>query len=116
MIHSETIPCKRCGTKGDTIKIWAGWYCEECLDKIQSVFDKKKSELGGKGKMGERKIITNYDKDADVMYVSFYDPPLEADFSQKNRNCIFRYRDLECIGVTILDWKGYHLSGETTKG
>ena len=40
-IHSKTIPCKRCGAKGDTIKIWVGWYCQDCLDKIQAAFDRK---------------------------------------------------------------------------
>jgi len=48
LIHSNTIPCKRCGTVGDTVKIWAGWYCCDCLDFIQSMFDKHRNMMRGK--------------------------------------------------------------------
>jgi len=43
MAPSRTISCKRCGDVGETHKIWAGWYCKECLDAIQKAFDEGKS-------------------------------------------------------------------------
>ncbi len=46
---------------------------------------------------------TSYDKEVDVLYINFHDPPLEAHDSQRIGPFILRYRFGELIGMTILD-------------
>ena len=33
-IYSRTIPCKRCGAKGETLQTVAGWFCQKCIDEL----------------------------------------------------------------------------------
>lgn len=42
LLYSRTIPCKKCGAKGETIKTVAGWYCEKCLREIATTTDQKR--------------------------------------------------------------------------
>ena len=54
-----------------------------------------------------RKTLVDYDKEADVCYVSFHTPPLEADNSHMNGDFIFRSKSGEPIGVTIMNFSKY---------
>lgn len=49
------------------------------------------------------KVLLDYDKEADVLYVSF-DRPQQATDSELNDNgIIVRFRDKKIIGITILE-------------
>ena len=54
-----------------------------------------------------REIVLKYDKDADVLYINFHNPPLEADFGNRRGDIIFRSKDGEPIGATILNFTRY---------
>ncbi len=50
------------------------------------------------------KILTRYDKDCDVLYVSFLkSEPEAADFGRCIGDYIIRVKDSRVIGVTVLD-------------
>lgn len=49
-------------------------------------------------------MIKNYDLESDVLYISFYDPPLEADNSSMIGDTTYRYKDGSLIGFTIVKW------------
>ena len=48
-----------------------------------------------------RKMWTDYDEEADVLYISFYKPQ-EANDSILEDNIIYHYRDKELVGLTVL--------------
>ncbi len=52
-----------------------------------------------------RELLYKYDKEADVFYINFFNPPLEADDSRTIGPCIIRLKEGKVIGVTILDWR-----------
>ena len=54
-----------------------------------------------------RKIVVNYDKESDVLYINFHDPPLEADYTNRQGDIIFRSKDGVPIGATIIDFTKY---------
>jgi len=58
-----------------------------------------------------KELNHNYDQENDVMYINFYWPPREADYSHKTGDCIIRVKNHEIIGITILNYRG---SGEKT--
>lgn len=60
--------------------------------------------------------VFNYDKENDVLYISFYNPPLEADFSHKRGDFLFRSKDSKPIGVTILNYTRYKVIIEILLG
>lgn len=43
-LYSETIPCKRCGQKGESILTVVGWLCGKCIVELvdKSVEEDKK--------------------------------------------------------------------------
>jgi len=54
-----------------------------------------------------KRTLVDYDKEVDVCYVSFHTPPLEADYSHMNGDFIFRSKDREPIGITIINFSKY---------
>lgn len=49
------------------------------------------------------KMWTDYDREADVLYVSFKRPQKATDSEMLDNGVILRYRDDELVGVTVLD-------------
>lgn len=47
------------------------------------------------------KIWTDYDNEADVLYISFRKPQ-QANDSVLEENAIYHYRDEELVGITVL--------------
>lgn len=54
-----------------------------------------------------KKTFIDYDKEADVCYISFHTSPLEADDSHAVGDFIFRSKSHEPIGVTIINFSKY---------
>lgn len=48
-----------------------------------------------------RKMWTDYDDEADVLYISFHKPQ-KANDSIMEDNVIYHYRDEELVGITVL--------------
>lgn len=49
------------------------------------------------------KTWLDYDKEADVLYISFYRPQKATDTEMTEDGVLFRYRDDEIVGITIMD-------------
>ncbi len=45
----------------------------------------------------------DYDKEADVLYISFEHPQNATDSEMTEEGLLFRYRDDRLIGITVLD-------------
>lgn len=45
----------------------------------------------------------DYDKEADVLYISFARPQEATDTEMTDEGLLLRYRDSQLVGVTILD-------------
>ncbi len=54
-----------------------------------------------------KKTMVDYDEEADVLYISFHTPPLEADFTNRHGDILFRSKDGKPIGATILNFSRY---------
>lgn len=50
-----------------------------------------------------KKLILNYDKEADVLYVSFDRPQEATDSEMNDTGIIIRYKGKKIVGITILD-------------
>lgn len=50
-----------------------------------------------------RQIWTDYDIEADVLYISFRKPQQASDSVMENDGNIYHYRDEELVGVTVLN-------------
>ena len=61
--------------------------------------------IAKRGKPGDRILNNKFDQEADVMYINFYFPALEADDSQSIGDTILRFKDGEIIGVTVMNWR-----------
>ena len=48
-----------------------------------------------------KRIWTDYDNEADVLYISFYKPQ-KANDSIIEDNVIYHYRDRKLVGITVL--------------
>ncbi len=48
-------------------------------------------------------VWTNYDKEADVLYMNFKKPAVADDSEVTDDNIIIRYEGKEIIGITILN-------------
>lgn len=48
-----------------------------------------------------KRIWTDYDEEADVLYISFYKPQ-KANDSIMEDNIIYHYRDEKLVGITVL--------------
>ncbi|MCC7452259.1 MAG: DUF2283 domain-containing protein [Anaerolineae bacterium] len=54
-----------------------------------------------------RQIWTDYDAEADVLYISFRKPQQANDSIMQDNDTIYHYRDHELVGVTVLNASGY---------
>jgi len=54
-----------------------------------------------------RETVIRHDEENDVLYISFHNPPLAADFSNSRGDFLFRSKDGEPIGATILNFSRY---------
>jgi len=53
--------------------------------------------------LSESKMWIDYDKEADVLYISFKRPQKVTDSEMLDNGVILRYRNDEVVGITILD-------------
>lgn len=61
------------------------------------------SDLVNLAKYGQDKLFIDYDKDADVLYVSFGKPQKADDSVQGNDGIIRRKKGKKIVGLTILN-------------
>lgn len=54
-------------------------------------------------KMSETKILIDYDKEADVLYISFRRPQKATDSEMLENGILLRYKGEELVGITILN-------------
>jgi len=45
----------------------------------------------------------DYDKEADVLYISFHRPQQAPDSQMTDDGILFRYRDKQLVGITVLE-------------
>jgi uncharacterized protein YuzE len=50
-----------------------------------------------------RRFWIDYDQEADVLYISFKRPQNATDSKMSEEGILYRYRDEELVGLTILD-------------
>jgi uncharacterized protein YuzE len=50
-----------------------------------------------------RQVWTDYDSDADVLYISFRKPQQANDSIMEDDDNIYHYRDDELVGVTVMN-------------
>jgi uncharacterized protein YuzE len=54
-------------------------------------------------KLPETKMWIDFDKEADVMYLSFRRPQKATDTEKLENGILLRYRGDELVGITVLD-------------
>jgi uncharacterized protein YuzE len=54
-------------------------------------------------KLPETKMWIDYDKEADVLYISFKRPQRTTDSEMLENGVLLRYKDNELVGITILE-------------
>ncbi|OHC18168.1 MAG: hypothetical protein A3K25_08870 [Planctomycetes bacterium RIFOXYB12_FULL_42_10] len=54
-------------------------------------------------KMPETKMWIDYDKEADVLYISFKRPQRATDSEMLENGIILRYKGEELVGITVLN-------------
>lgn len=54
-------------------------------------------------KLPETKMMIDYDKPADVLYISFRRPQKATDSEMLKNGIILRYKGKELVGITVLD-------------
>ncbi|HLA51411.1 MAG TPA: DUF2283 domain-containing protein [Thermodesulfobacteriota bacterium] len=54
-------------------------------------------------KMPETKMWIDYDKEADVLYISFKRPQRATDSEMLKDGILLRYKNDELVGITVLD-------------
>ena len=54
-------------------------------------------------KLPATKLWIDYDKDADVLYISFERPQKSTDSEMTQDGVLYRYRDNKIVGITVLD-------------
>ncbi len=54
-------------------------------------------------KLPESKMWIDYDKEADVLYVSFKRPQRATDSEMLENGILLRYKEDELVGITILE-------------
>lgn len=50
-----------------------------------------------------QRFWVDYDSEADVLYISFQRPQKVTDSEMTDEGILFRYRDSQLVGVTVLD-------------
>lgn len=53
--------------------------------------------------MPKKKFWIDYDEEADVLYISFKRPQKATDTEATEDGILFRYRDNELVGITVLE-------------
>ena len=54
-------------------------------------------------KLPETKMWVDYDKEADVLYISFKRPQKSTDSEMLDNGVLLRYKEDELVGITVLD-------------
>ena len=54
-------------------------------------------------KLPSNKMWTDYDKEADVLYISFRRPQRSTDSEMLEDGVLLRYRGEDLVGITVLD-------------
>jgi len=54
-------------------------------------------------KLPETKMCIDYDREADVLYISFKRPQQATDSEMLDNGVLLRYREEELIGITVLE-------------
>ncbi len=54
-------------------------------------------------KLPETKMWMDYDKEADVLYISFKRPQKATDSEMVENGVLLRYKENDLVGITILD-------------
>ncbi|GAB4407616.1 MAG: hypothetical protein OHK0032_02960 [Thermodesulfovibrionales bacterium] len=54
-------------------------------------------------KLPETKMWIDYDKEADVLYISFKRPQKATDSEMLENGVLLRYKGKELVGITVLD-------------
>lgn len=54
-------------------------------------------------KLPETKMLVDYDKDADVLYISFRRPQKATDSKMLDNGVLLRYNHEELVGITVLE-------------
>lgn len=54
-------------------------------------------------KMPETKLWIDYDKEADVLYISFRRPQRSTDSEMLENGILLRYKGEDLVGITVLD-------------
>lgn len=54
-------------------------------------------------KLPETKMWIDYDKDADVLYISFKRPQQATDSEMLDNGVLLRYKGDELVGITVLE-------------
>lgn len=54
-------------------------------------------------KMPESKMLIDYDKEADVLYISFRRPQHATDSEMLENGILLRYKGEELVGITVLN-------------
>ena len=54
-------------------------------------------------KLPETKMLVDYDKEADVLYISFKRPQKATDSEMLDNGVLLRYKGNELVGITVLD-------------
>jgi uncharacterized protein YuzE len=54
-------------------------------------------------KLPETKMWIDYDKEADVLYISFKRPQRATDSEMLKDGILLRYKDDELVGITVLE-------------
>lgn len=57
----------------------------------------------------------DYDKEADVLYISFHRPQQATDSEMTDDGILFRYRNKQLVGITVLDASTRAFKKRTTK-
>jgi uncharacterized protein YuzE len=68
-------------------------------DTVREIFEATPHIL----KFPQTKMWIDYDKEADVLYISFKRPQKATDSNMLDNGILLRYRDTELVGVTILE-------------
>jgi len=54
-------------------------------------------------KLSETKMLVDYDKEADVLYLSFKKPQKATDSEMLSNGVLLRYKGDELMGITVLE-------------
>jgi len=64
-------------------------------------------------KLSEDTMLIDYDREADVLYVSFKRPQQATDSEMLDNGVLLRYREDELVGVTILEASRIFIGNES---